>query len=132
MKRKWSSYDEMVAAQNRPRKRPRHIESDIQIECVRQFRLFFPRYLIFSVPNGGSRSAKEAAILSAEGVMPGVSDLIVVVDGRVLFIEMKAPNGRQSRYQREFQERIEVLGFEYRICHSVAEFMETVSQWLHK
>lgn len=132
MKRKWNSYDEMVAAQKRPRNRPRHIESDIQIECVRFFRIAYPKYLIFSVPNGGSRSAKEAAILSAEGVLPGVSDLIVVAEGNILFIEMKAPKGRQSRYQREFQNMVERLGFEYRICHSVMEFIETVKSWFNE
>lgn len=128
--KKWNSYDEMVAAQKTARNRPRHIESDIQKECVRLFRLFYPGFLVFSVPNGGSRNAREAAILSAEGVLPGVSDLIVVARGRVLFVEMKSPRGRQSRYQKEFQDRIEALGHEYRICHSVHEFMDTVNMWL--
>lgn len=132
MKRKWNSYDEMVASQKKTRRRPRHIESDIQIECVKLFRLFYPKYMIFSVPNGGARSSIEAAILSAEGVMPGLSDLIAVAEGKILFIEMKAPQGRQSRYQREFQVKVEKLGFQYRICRSVADFEETVKKWLNE
>lgn len=126
----WKSYDEMKAAQTKVRTRPRHIESEIQKECVRLFRIFYPRYLIFSVPNGGSRNAREAAMLSAEGVMPGVSDLVVIAEGRVLFVEMKAPKGRQSRYQKVFQDAIERLGFKYEICRSVSEFLGTIKAWI--
>lgn len=130
MNRKWKSYDEMKSSQERTRKRPKHIESGIQIECIKLFRLYYPKYLIFSVPNGGARNAREAAILSAEGVVPGVSDLIAVADGKILFIEMKAPKGRQSGYQKAFQAAIERLGFQYRICHSVTEFDAIVRRWL--
>ena len=131
MKRQFKSYDEMLASQKKTRNRPRHIESGIQMECVRLFRLFYPWYLVFSVPNGGSRNAREAAILSAEGVMPGVSDLIVLAKGRVLFVEMKSPKGRQTRYQKEFQARVEDMGFKYAVCHSVKEFMDTVKLWIN-
>lgn len=129
--KKWKSYDEMKAAQKKKKARPRHIESDIQRECVRLFRLFYPKCMIFSVPNGGSRNAREAAILNAEGVLPGVSDLIAIAQGRILFVEMKAPNGRQSMHQKHFQERIEQLGFHYCVCHSVYEFLDVVKAWLN-
>ena len=134
MKRQYKSYDEMLAAPEKPMARPRHIESGIQRECVRLFRLFYPRYLVFSVPNGGSRNAREAAILSAEGVLPGVSDLIALAEGSILFVEMKAPKGRQSRYQKEFQQKLESksMGYQYAVCHSVAEFMETIRKWIIK
>lgn len=128
--KKRASYDEIKAAQGKTRCRPRHIESEIQISCVRLFRLFYPAYLIFSVPNGGARNSREAAILSAEGVVPGVADLIVVADGKILFVEMKSPKGRQSAYQKVFQKNVERLGFSYVVCHSVHEFHAAIRSWL--
>ena len=40
--------------------------------------------LWFHVPNGGRRSPEEAAIFNGLGVRAGVSDLILVHDGRPL------------------------------------------------
>jgi len=45
----------------------------------------------FAVPNGGSRNEREAKNLKLEGVRAGVSDLVVVIKNKVLFIEMKRP-----------------------------------------
>lgn len=51
----------------------------------------------FSVPNGGSRNALEAKNLKLEGVRAGVSDLVIVFKGKVLFLEMKiAPKKLKS------------------------------------
>lgn len=48
----------------------RHIESQIQKDCVTWFRLQYPKIgrLLFAVPNGGARNAKEAAIMKGEGL----------------------------------------------------------------
>ena len=55
----------------------RHIESQIQKDCVTWFRLQYPKIgrLLFAVPNGGARNAKEAAIMKGEGVTAGVAAL---------------------------------------------------------
>ena len=45
----------------------------------------------FAVPNGGSRNIREARNLKLEGVRAGVSDLVVVLKDKVVFIEMKQP-----------------------------------------
>ncbi len=47
----------------------------------------------FAVPNGGSRHKLEAINLKREGVTKGVSDYIVLLPNKILFIEMK----RQKR-----------------------------------
>ena len=113
------------------RRKPRHVESGIQQSCVLWFRHAYPRYLIFSVPNGGSRNVVEAANLKKEGALAGVSDLIVVADHKVLFVEMKAPRGRQQQTQKEFERRVEVLGHKYVVCKSVEDFMQKVREWLN-
>ena len=116
----------------KPRRKPRHVESGIQQSCVSWFRYAYPRYLIFSVPNGGSRNVIEAANLKKEGALAGVSDLIVVAERRVLFVEMKTPRGRQQDTQMEFQRRVEVLGHKYVVCKSVEGFKRAVEEWLAK
>lgn len=56
-----------------------HPEHELQKSCVKWFRLQYPEYtnLLFAIPNGGKRNAREAARLKAEGVTPGVPDLFL-------------------------------------------------------
>lgn len=107
-----------------------HEESEIQQSCVRWFRYAYPRYLIFSVPNGGSRNVREAVSMKAEGTLAGVSDLIVVAERRVLFVEMKREKGRQQKTQVDFQHRVEALGHCYVLCRSLDDFMQKVNAWI--
>lgn len=112
------------------RSKPGHEESDIQQACVRWFRLAHPECLCFAVPNGGRRDAVTGAKLKGEGVMAGVSDLVIVAEGKVLFIEMKTRKGRQQESQKEFQRRVETLGHKYIVCRSLDDFMEMVGDWV--
>ena len=43
----------------------------------------------FAIPNGGSRHKLEAKNLKAQGVVSGVSDIVVMLPKKILFIEMK-------------------------------------------
>lgn len=125
-------YDEFVkrANESRPRRKPRHIESSIQTACVSWFRLQYPNYLCFAIPNGGSRNRIEAAHLKREGAMAGVSDLIIITPNAVLFVEMKTAKGKQSEYQKEFEKRVTALGFEYKVCRSLQDFILTVEHFI--
>lgn len=114
----------------RPRRKSRHIESRIQIACVNWFRAKYPRYLCFSVPNGGSRNAIEAANLKREGALAGVADLIVIGKKRLLFVEMKTAKGKQSINQELFECTVKSLGFQYVICHSLDEFIRVIEEWI--
>lgn len=110
--------------------KPRHIESQIQRQMVAWFRLQYPRYIIAAVPNGGRRNALEAKIMKGEGVLAGFSDLVIIADRNVLFVEVKTKDGRQSENQKTFQTNIERLGFEYKICRSLSSFQLTIENWL--
>ena len=57
---------------------------------------------IYHVPNGGSRNAREAANLKAQGVKPGVPDLELPVAGR-------APAMRHWKRISDYQIRSEKL-----------------------
>ena len=114
----------------------RNDESRLQRACVTWFRLQYPRYkrLLFAVPNGGARSAVTGAILKAEGVVPGVADLILFLPrgGRhALCIEMKTERGRQSERQREWQEAVEREGYEYALCRSLDDFARVVRCYIN-
>ena len=92
----------------------RHDEANFQIGVVRALRM--AGRFVFAVPNGGSRNLKEAVNLKAQGVMAGVSDLILLLPNqRVYFIELKNPNGkgRQSPAQREFENQVISMGHDY-------------------
>jgi hypothetical protein len=110
-----------------------HVESSIQREGVKLVRVLYPRLTLFSVPNGGRRGKVEAAIMKGEGTLAGVADLFLMAKtGRYagLFIEVKAPDGRQSTAQKEFEQKAEKAGYCYRVCRSAAAIVETVAGYL--
>ena len=84
--------------------------------------------LIFSVPNGGSRNLLEAKKLKQTGAMAGVSDLIVLLPSKCIFIELKAEKGIQSDVQKAFEERVNNLSFDYFIIRSLEEFKKLITK----
>jgi len=113
----------------------RHIESVIQQNCVRWFRLQYPQLalLCFAVPNGGARRRVEGAIMKAEGVTRGVADLLLLYPAKHyhgLCVEMKTEKGRQQPSQKIWQERAEWAGYKYVICRSVEDFINEINAYL--
>lgn len=127
-------YDELLKQQKKikPRHPPRHLESQAQQQMVQWFRLEYPTYIIAAIPNGGRRNAIEAKIMKGEGILAGFSDLIIIADKNVLFVEVKTAKGKQTEKQIQFQEKVQELGFQYSICRSLSEFIMTVEKWLKK
>lgn len=120
-------------------------EHNLQVACVRWFSLQYPSLapLLFAVPNGGARSKATAGKLKAEGVVPGVADLILLVPQNLhqhdeyeaetyhaLCIEMKTPKGRQSPEQGLWQLKVEEQGYRYVVVRSFDEFKETIENYL--
>jgi len=90
---------------------------------------------LFAVPNGGSRNISEAVRLHSEGVVSGVSDLVLLVPNskmQILCIEMKAGKGQQTENQKQFQSSVENTGNKYIVCRSLDEFMSTVNTHLRE
>lgn len=131
------TFDEMVARANaEPTKRkPRHIESHIQRNCLTWFRLQYPelRLVLFAVPNGGARNKREAGILKAEGVTAGVADMILLTPSGnygALCIEFKTDEGTQRQSQKEWQQAAETAGNKYVIVRSIEDFMHEINTYL--
>lgn len=125
---KYDEFKKMYSA--KVRRKPRHLEEDIQIQCIEWFRANYPDLLIFAVPNGGSRNFYEACNMKKAGVLAGVSDLIAVGRGKVLFIEMKAKNNRQQDSQKRFQELVEGLHHKYVVCRTREQFIKEIDLWV--
>lgn len=125
-------YDDFLKKESAKKSRSthQHLESQIQRQMVAWFRLQYPRYIIAAIPNGGQRSALEAKIMKGEGVLAGFSDLVIIADRSMLFVEVKTKDGRQSKRQKKFQADVERLGFQYFICRSLQGFQLTVEKWL--
>ena len=137
MSEELSKYERLLAKDRAisQRKRPSHEESDIQMRCVKWFAYQYPQFrtLLFSVPNGGRRDARTGAILKAEGVQAGVSDMILFIPNRdyhALCIEMKTKQGTQSKLQKEWQAAVEVMGYKYVICRCLDDFINEVGCYI--
>lgn len=118
-------------------KKQSHPESALQIQCVSWFNYTYPHLtpLFFAVPNGGSRNPREAAIMKAEGIRAGVSDLILNIPaGRntQLAIEMKDEKGRQSPEQERYQRYADAAGIKYIICRSFEAFKAEVTEYIDR
>ncbi len=86
-----------------------------------------PRSVIFSCPNGGLRNKSEAMALKATGLLAGVSDMIIIHRGSVLFVEVKTETGIQSPAQIDFEQRIINNGFKYYLVRSLDEFNQILT-----
>ena len=131
------TYEELIERHNasQPRRNPRHEESRLQRQCVTWFRVQYPDRVLFAIPNGGKRNAKEAAIMKGEGVTAGVADLFLMHAAKGcngLFIEMKYGDGVQQDTQKDFQRKATRESYRYVVCNSIEGFMLEVNNYLRK
>ena len=57
----------------------------------------------------------------------GQSDLEVFVQGRVIFLEVKTPKGRQSQHQKDYQAQCDKHNIPYHIVTSAKQALEIVT-----
>lgn len=79
----------------------RHIEEDMQVECVKWFGYQYPQYfvLLHHSPNGGYRNSREAGRFKAMGTRAGFPDLVLLFHVKAtmrFFFELKAPKGESD------------------------------------
>lgn len=90
-------------------------EADLQRAVVTALRFALPRTAIIQhcaneVTEAGPRGARRQAILVGMGVHPGFADLMVLCDGRVLFLELKSLKGKLSPDQEAFRDAVLAQG----------------------
>ncbi|WP_434286281.1 hypothetical protein [Celeribacter sp. SCSIO 80788] len=120
-------------------------EGPIQRAVLQAMRKQYPRALIFSVPNelaskagGGAKGATAQARIrnvqaSAKGLgmLPGMADLCMVLDGRFYAFEVKAGSNTQQENQKAVQAMCEAAGGHYAVVRSAEgaiEFVKAVRQ----
>lgn len=84
--------------------------------------LTYEKIFHFAVPNGELRNIRVASRLKSEGVLAGVSDLILVLPKRIVFVEIKNGNkGRLSDAQKKFKNIVESLGFGFFVWKKIED-----------
>ena len=99
-------------------------EADLQRAVVQALHFALPRTAIVhhcanEVTEAGPRGAKRQAILVGMGVHPGFADLLVICDGRILFLELKSQKGRLSPAQEAFRDVVLAQGFGWALVRSL-------------
>lgn len=79
-------------------------------------------------PAGGGGKVR-GAILKASGLAAGVPDIILVNDGRALWIELKAPKGKLSEAQGETHARLWNAGSPVVIARSLDDVRSALRSW---
>lgn len=102
-------------------------EYEIHVGVVDAMRKFGrPDCVWFHPANGEARSIQAGRRLKAMGTRAGVSDLVFIRNGAVLFLELKRHAGRQSASQVEFQQAAERAGAEYVVAYSLDGALEVL------
>ena len=63
-------------------------------------------------------------VLQGLGSYPGIPDIIAIKDNRVLFLEIKKPTGKQSQYQKDFENNITRQGGEYVLVRCLEDLIK--------
>ncbi len=120
-------------------------ETTIQQNICSAFSLLAGRpsspFVFFAVPNegflkaAGTGNLRQSLIcalltnLKKIGLLPGVSDLIVLHAGRAYCLEVKTETGRQSDSQRLFEAACIRCGVPYAIVRSVDDAIKKLKEW---
>jgi hypothetical protein len=124
------------------KRRRAHPEHDQQVLLINKVRKLAERYkalaLFHSIPNGGFRTKRTAALMKAEGALSGIPDTHLPIarwwpDGSVshgLYIEMKAKGGRLSAEQKEVIPMLEDAGYKVAVCYSADEALQVIAEYL--
>jgi hypothetical protein len=96
-----------------------------------------PGVVYWHTPNGallgGKRSRKginiQGSILKGLGVRAGVSDILVLHDGRFFALELKAPGGSATEEQLEFLSDVAKAGGFTGVAEGVDEALRALEGW---
>jgi hypothetical protein len=81
------------------------------------------------VPNGGYRTAVEAAIFKSLGLIPGVPDLLLVYRGQTYGLELKTQGGRLSPTQIATHEWMRQAGAIVETANGIDEALACLELW---
>lgn len=92
-----------------------------------------PEFALFAIPNGGARDPITGARLKAEGVRPGIPDLMLAVKRGAhggLVIEMKKVGNQQTTAQKEVIAYLNKAGYAWNVCWTTEAAITTIMSYL--
>ena len=109
-------------------------EGPIHRAIISWLRVVLPEAIIFHAANESRRPGRaghvERAMNAANGVLPGVPDIIGLTFTGPFFMEVKAPGGVLSPAQRDFRDRLAVLGYErWAVVRSIDDAQDALARW---
>lgn len=124
----------MNTISNQSESRPKISEQALQASCYQWAYNTYPqlRGLLFSVPNGGTRNMREAQVLKATGLTPGIPDMILLypnsTDGGngIHAFEFKSATGRLSEAQVKIHARWQAEGINVYVITDEEEFKRII------
>lgn len=119
------------ADKNTPGRGP---ESYLQERCVDWFRVEYSEYerLLFSVPNGGFRTNRVGAVMKKEGMVKGVSDLLLLIPKGKFYgmgIEFKVAGRPLSEEQKRWACEVMDQGYGFVVIRSFEGFKMRISSY---
>lgn len=111
---------------------PRRDQPEFRLQCAVADLLrltAMPGVYWTALPFGEKRSLETGARLKRMGVRAGAGDILLLVNGLAIMLELKVEKGRQSDTQRDTEEAWTVangLYFVARGYHEAREFLERV------
>ena len=112
----------------------KHLEDQLQENCIKWFDLQHPLYILHHSPNGGRRTKFEGALFKRLGCRAGFPDLILLFgndDYNGLLIELKTDKGIQSQSQKAFEKKVKLTKYKYVICRSLTEFIAEITNYIN-
>lgn len=80
-------------------------------------------------PNGEKRDAITGAKLKSMGVRAGVPDIVLVIDGKAHFLELKGAKGKLSAVQTEMRALIEAAGGVWAVAKGIDAALKQLEEW---
>lgn len=121
----YTEYRKMV---QRERKQPEYEESKILVKYCDANNI-----TIAHIPNETwTPSYKQRAINTAMGVKPGVPDYMIIVNGNLIFIELKRPGKPKasvSKHQKQWIKQLnQCIGVKAFVCYGAEEAIEIIKE----
>ena len=111
-----------------PQKRS-YPEDELQQAAIEYIRLQYPHVLAFHCPNGGKRNLYEAARLKKQGVLAGVSDILIFWQGGMGAIELKCGKNTTTGTQDYFADKWQWVGGRYALCRTLDSVVAALKEW---
>jgi len=109
-------------------KRP---EQDIHRAVVRHLKVRgMPGLVYWHAPMGIHAASKiQGAIMKSLGARAGVSDLILVHQGKIFALELKPDGGRVTEHQIEFMQDLSLAGGFTAVATGIDQALKTLETW---